>query len=100
MTRNGIELPTTLLREDNKYLYFTAETPGFSPFAITGKIAEKQTDVKVQPESEDKEENTGSTAGNIELQSENKDNISTPGFEVIYGIACLFGMFLYRRQKV
>ncbi len=94
------ELPTTLLREDNKYLYFTSETPGFSPFAITGKIAEKQTDVKVQPESEDKEENTGSTAGNIELQSENKDNISTPGFEVIYGIACLFGMFLYRRQKV
>ena len=32
-------LPTNLTGEDDKYLYFTAETPGFSSFAITGKIA-------------------------------------------------------------
>ena len=31
------ELPTNLSGEDDKYLYFTAKTPGFSPFAITGK---------------------------------------------------------------
>ena len=31
------QLPTSLLSEDDKYLYFTAKTPGFSPFAITGK---------------------------------------------------------------
>lgn len=29
-------LPTTLSREDEVYFYFTAETPGFSPFAISG----------------------------------------------------------------
>jgi len=28
-------LPTTLSREDEVYFYFTAETPGFSPFAIS-----------------------------------------------------------------
>jgi PGF-pre-PGF domain-containing protein len=28
-------LPTTPSGEDNNYLYFTAETPGFSPFAIS-----------------------------------------------------------------
>jgi len=27
-------LPTTFSREDKVYFYFTAETPGFSPFAI------------------------------------------------------------------
>jgi len=35
--RKWSELPTTLLREDDRYLYFTSETPGFSPFAITAK---------------------------------------------------------------
>ncbi len=30
------ELTTSLSGEDNKYLYFKAESPGFSPFAITG----------------------------------------------------------------
>ena len=31
------QLPATLSGEDDKYLYFTASTPGFSSFAITGK---------------------------------------------------------------
>ncbi len=31
------QLPTSLSSEDDKYLYLTAQTPGFSPFAITGK---------------------------------------------------------------
>jgi PGF-pre-PGF domain-containing protein len=30
------QLPTSLSGEDERYLYFTAKTPGFSPFAITG----------------------------------------------------------------
>jgi len=34
------------LKEDNKYLYFTAETPGFSFFAITGKAVEKDTEAE------------------------------------------------------
>ncbi|HPS89875.1 MAG TPA: PGF-pre-PGF domain-containing protein, partial [Methanosarcina vacuolata] len=34
-------LPTTLSGEDEVYFYFTAETPGFSPFAISG--SEKRT---------------------------------------------------------
>ena len=45
------ELPTTLLREDDKYLYFTAETPGFSPFAITGKTTAKEAGTEIQPKS-------------------------------------------------
>jgi PGF-pre-PGF domain-containing protein len=31
------QLPTSLSGKDEKYLYFTAKTPGFSSFAITGK---------------------------------------------------------------
>ena len=51
-----------LLREDNTYLYFTAETPGFSPFAITGKAktSPEETATGIQPgdESDNSEENT------------------------------------------
>ncbi len=44
------ELPTTLSGEDSKYLYFKAESPGFSPFAITGYngIEEKTDENKTQ----------------------------------------------------
>ena len=28
-------MPTTKKNEDEKYIYFTSKTPGFSPFAIT-----------------------------------------------------------------
>ena len=36
------ELPVKLLREDSKYLYFKADTPGFTHFAITGNTIEKE----------------------------------------------------------
>jgi PGF-pre-PGF domain-containing protein len=32
-----VQLPVNLAGEDDKYLYFTAATPGFASFAITGK---------------------------------------------------------------
>jgi PGF-pre-PGF domain-containing protein len=97
--KNWNELPTTLINEDNKYVYFTAQTPGFSPFAITGKKTVKGTGAEIQPKSiiEDIIENNGSTATGIEQGNDPKESTSTPDFEIIYGIACMFGAFLYRR---
>ncbi len=102
------ELPTTLLREDNKYLYFTAETPGFSPFAITGNVAAKESGTEIQPETGGSKENTGSTPEDLEQQPGKEDNTSTPekesngtgipGFEMIYGIAGLLTVFLHKRK--
>jgi PGF-pre-PGF domain-containing protein len=97
------QLPTSLLSEDDNYLYFTAQTPGFSPFAITGKIT-----ATVQPavDKTQTENNSGSTAANTEqtpqeLESPSpsqKQSTSTPGFELISGIAGLLAVFLYRRK--
>jgi len=95
------ELPTTFLNEDDKYLYFKAESPGFSPFAITGE-ATKETEI--QPEVDINKSN-GCTAENVE-QTENKENtttsdkkrMTTPGFELFYGIGGLFVISLYRRR--
>ncbi len=34
------------------------------------------------------------------LTNASEKNMSIPGFKIAYGIVCLFGMFLYRRQRV
>ncbi|HOW13771.1 PGF-pre-PGF domain-containing protein [Methanosarcina sp.] len=93
------ELPTTLLGGDDRYLYFISETPGFSPFAITAKkiVIEKMPD---------NEEQNGNIESVVEKESEQKENTSisqkeslkTPGFEIIYCIIGLFGVFRYKRR--
>jgi PGF-pre-PGF domain-containing protein len=99
------ELQTTLLNEDENNLYFKAETPGFSPFAITYKVSAKETDNEIQNGTEDLEDNNGSTAAETEQKPAGEENtdtsgegMSTPGFEMIYGIAGLLAVFLYRRR--
>ena len=101
------QLPTSLLSEDDKYLYFTAQTPGFSPFAITGKTIAKEAVTETQPatgtktQSEPNTENTennGSTGADIKQQPEQKKSVSTPGFEAICGIVGILAVFLRKRK--
>ena len=93
------QLPTNLSGENGQYLYFTAQTPGFSSFAITGKM--KATG-ETQPSIENKTQSAvsssqsksanGSTATNVEQipdkkQSTNnsgKESTKTPGFEIVF----------------
>ena len=92
-------LPTRQSGEDGTYLYFTAETPGFSPFAITGKSTAKETVAEILPEpgTQDPEQNEN-TKSEVEKNSEQKEKKSTPGFKIIYCIIGLLGTFLYRRR--
>jgi len=107
-------LPTNLSAKDDKYLYFTAETPGFSPFAITGKAKATRTEIlpatgnKTQSYVGDTQNksNTGSPATNIEQTPEQKqstktagkESTKTPDFEIASGIFCLLSLFLYKRR--
>lgn len=101
------ELPRTLLREDNKYLYFKAESPGLSPFAITGETSAKEVVPETPLETKDNEKNNSCTAL-VEQQPESeekastfeKKSMSTPGFEIIYSAICLSGFFLCKRWKI
>jgi PGF-pre-PGF domain-containing protein len=106
------QLPTSLSSEDDTYLYLTAQTTGFSPFAITGKITAAGTIQpavdKTQPAANvtQSNTNTGSTAANTEKTPEKKESPSPsqkkspgmPGFELVCGIAGLLAVFLYRRK--
>ena len=92
------QLSTSLLKEDDKYMFFTAKTPGFSPFAITGKSTgtENNTQLRTSTQVDQKNENT---AASVVKTSEQKNNASNPaneskkthGFEIIWGITGLLG---------
>ena len=97
------QLPVKQLKEDNKYLYFTAETPGFSFFAITGEAVEKETVTEKKPETDTSKIGQNKTASETEQGSKSKQETgdktaSIPGFEVVYLIACLLMVFLYKKK--
>lgn len=95
------KLPATLLREDDKYLYFTSKTPGFSPFAITGKPTEKKNVIEILPkhDTENSENNIQNMAADVEHNPEQKEETARmPGFEMIYCIIGLLGVILWRRR--
>jgi len=89
--------------KDDKFLYFTAKTPEFSSFAITGtakKISE-ETVTESQPEAETGAVNNNvneNETGNEGTEAEQKEIPGTPGFEIGLGIACILGSFLYKRK--
>ncbi len=99
-------LKTTLSSEDDgTYLKFTAQAPGFSPFAITGKST------AIQPAAGDKTQpatvtqtqtNTGNAStANTNKTAEQKESPTqkqSPGFEAVIGVAGLIAVFLYRRK--
>ncbi len=95
------KLPTSLSNEDNNYLYYTAQTPGFSPFTITGKTTAKEAmnDTQTKP-------NAGNATANAEQIPEQKlssntsgkQNTKAPGFEMASGIICLLCIFLYKKR--
>ena len=103
-------LPLNLSEEDDGYLYFTAQTPEFSFFAITGisepeEVSVNNSESDSQPSSQREsevsdlnEKNTGTiNNANVELALEKK--ASAPGFETIYGVVSVLALFLYRRVK-
>jgi PGF-pre-PGF domain-containing protein len=99
-------LPTTLSREDKVYFYFTAETSGFSPFAISSsekkiqsvetpssKIGKNQT---LNEEKTSKTDKQGIPASNIKKE----ETKSSPGFKfdfVVVELLILYG--LLNRKK-
>ncbi len=97
------ELSVTLSREDNKYLYFTAETPGFSFFVITGKTVEKESGNAGKPETstQDIKQNTSSEIQQKQKpgqESEQGKLKSIPGFGKVCGVTVLLAVFLYKRK--
>jgi PGF-pre-PGF domain-containing protein len=99
------QIPTKLLKEDNKYLYFTAQTPEFSFFAITGKAVEKQkvAETKYSTNTSGIKQNNTTVVkteptSKTEQKSDNGNSTSTPGFGAVSFVVCLIIVFLHKRK--
>ncbi|HWQ48456.1 MAG TPA: PGF-pre-PGF domain-containing protein [Methanosarcina sp.] len=98
------QLPVKLLKEDDKYLYFTAETPGFSFFAITGKAIEKEKVAETKPSTDTSKLEKNNTASETETeqkteQETGKDKTtSIPGFEILYAIVSFLIAFSNKKR--
>jgi len=108
------QLSTNLSGQDDKYLYFTAQTPDFSSFAITGNI--KATRTETQPSGENKTQPTvddtqskstnESPAAHVEkipdqkksTNASGKGSTKSPDFEIASGIVCLLCVYLYKKR--
>jgi PGF-pre-PGF domain-containing protein len=90
------QFPVSLSGEDDKFLYFTAKTSGFSSFAITG--TEKPSEEIVTEVQIDYPETTNNSTASKEPQSEQKGIPSIPSFGIYYGIASLLSLLLYKRK--
>jgi PGF-pre-PGF domain-containing protein len=96
------QLSTSSSGEDDKFLYFTAETQGFSSFAITAKekLADGGTETGANLGAEVRAGETDSESSGPEAESgiNAKESVNMPGFEIISGLAGLLAVFLYRRK--
>lgn len=99
------QLPTNLSGQDKVYFYFTAETPAFSPFAISGterriqsaeifpaKTGENQT---LNKEKTSNEEKQGILASDVEKDGRK----SSPGLEGSFTVAELLALYGVLKKK-
>jgi PGF-pre-PGF domain-containing protein len=117
-------LPASALSEDDKYIIFTAKTPGFSSFAITGKTTADGTGIQPAagtkthsaPVNEAQTNQHGNTSANVEQTTEQKQSSSSsgngsrndsekgstkmPGFNMVCGIVSLLAVFLHKKSKI
>lgn len=120
MTENHINMDTVILQhfsgeqwnsletekvgEDDEYLYFEAETPGFSPFAITAsknilEIGEKTGETEGQSTSDaGQQDNSGSVVGSESSSKENgKSGLKIASFFIGFLVIILTGVIIKKK---
>jgi len=98
-------LPTVLSGEDKDYFYFTAETPGFSPFAISSTEISTQSVEIFQTKNKESQELNESNHSEGEKQKNpdsdiEKEKKDTPGPDVFFTAAeVMVSYTILRRRK-
>ena len=95
--KEWMELPVNLKSEDDQFLHFTANVPGYSFFVIT--CTKDERDAIVAEPAQTAINSTASGNASTTADKIAEENKITPGFSIISGIVCLFCIFLYRRIK-
>jgi PGF-pre-PGF domain-containing protein len=91
------KLSVNLENEDNEFLYFTANVPGYSSFVITGEKG-KQSTLESEPVATVKSGNVKDSASTIAAKA-TEGNEKSPGFELVFGLVSLLCIFLKSRGR-
>ncbi|WP_445475396.1 PGF-pre-PGF domain-containing protein [Methanococcoides methylutens] len=94
-------LNTEKIGEDDSYIYFEADTPGFSPFAIAADIdAEALTDNTVsEDEISDSDTDTDANTQSVEENDTETESNGIPGFSIFTSVFVLAFACLFRKRK-
>jgi len=95
-----VPLPTKKAGEDDEYLFFEAETPSFSPFAITGEKIRVSENLNITPPPNDVlTRSTGEEVKAAENRSDEEKPGILPGFNALLaGVGLVIsGLFVNRR---
>lgn len=91
-------LPPEKVNEDDEYVYFEAETPGFSPFAITGATAKEAGVMKSTLELIPMKNQTDASAGPGGQPESGEENAAGLDLRFVVGVlACAF--LIVRRRS-
>ena len=93
-------LPTSLLSEDDKYVYFTAETPGFSPFAITGKVNASTSIVNNPTGNISNEGGENNKSQNLSIEKEETKEGDSKTKYIIITLSIVAGVAIWKLFKV
>ena len=96
-------LTTSLIRQDDTYMYFEAKTPGFSPFVITGKQGyignpNKPGDEGITATPTDVIDTTNEVVDTPDLTLTRDEN-RTPGFNLFAGLLIFLIIVLFIKRK-
>ena len=96
-------LTTSLIRQDDTYMYFEAKTPGFSPFVITGKQgyignSNKPGDEGITVTPTDITDTTNEVVDTPDLTSTGEENI-IPGFNLLISLVILVITIFFQKRK-
>ena len=93
------KLPTTKTGEDESYIYFSSETPGFSPFAITGDEISSTAVANVPDTSSTVDDDANEPVAETANVPDDEDK-SSGGFAMVIGLIgmSVLGVGMYLRK--
>ena len=91
-----IPLPTEKTGEDDEFLYFRAETPGFSYYSIIG---EKKGAVTITPAATGSEADVQQITGNEVPDTTSEEEKKSPGFGLVFAVAGILSVLFLLKRK-
>jgi PGF-pre-PGF domain-containing protein len=91
------KLSVNLEREDNEFLHFTANVPGYSSFVITGEKGKEST-LESEPATISTASSVKDNTSTIAAKA-TEGNEKTPGFELVFGLVSILCIFLKSRGR-